>query len=265
MNQVDQLSNQNYLESIRVHATFQDPCEVYDRDGIFLVAGATSFPGSYWNAGARNTLDVKPKDMDEAARAFFAPKKRMFTFTVIAKQDGDLKDYLLANEYEERFGMPCMSVTRPLPERTAPEGVRVVPIKTLQHVHDFVEASAAAYSVVLPERHMRAMFSKSQAMLHENILGAVAYRGEEPVAAGFALMSGEGADRLASRCRAAGSRHADDDGHDEHGFRARRESRDLAGKQVRRAGLSAAWLRDLRSADALRAEGVVSAYALIFT
>ncbi len=193
MNEVERLSNENYLESIRVHATFQDPCEVYDRDGIFLVAGATGVPGSYWNAGARNTLDVKPKDMDEAARAFFAPKKRMFTFTVIGKQDGDLEDYLRANEYEERFGMPCMSVVRPLPERATPEGVRVVPITTLQHVHDFVEASAAAYSVVLPERHMRAMFSKPDALLHEDILGAVAYRGEEPVAAGFALMSGEGA------------------------------------------------------------------------
>lgn len=193
MNQVERLSNQNYFESIRVHATFQDPCEVYDRDGIFLVAGATAFPGSYWNAAARSELSVKPKDMDAAARAFFGPKQRMFTFSVIGKQDGDLEGYLRANGYEERFAIPCMSVVRPLAPRAAPAGVEVVPITALRHVRDFVEISAAAYSVFLPEKHMRAMFSKPEALLSGNILGAIAYRGDEPLAAGFALMSGEGA------------------------------------------------------------------------
>lgn len=193
MNDVEGLSNENYLESIRVHAAFQSPCEVHDRDGILLVAGATGFPGSYWNAGARNSLDVKPKDMDEAARAFFAPKRRMFTFTVIEKQDGDLEEYLLANGYETRFGMPCMSVTEPLPERSAPEGMRIETMTTAQHARDFVAASAAAYSIVLPEKHIYALFAKPEALLREDILGAIAYRGEEPVAAGFAFMSGEGA------------------------------------------------------------------------
>jgi ribosomal protein S18 acetylase RimI-like enzyme len=193
MTEAERLSNENYLESIRLHAGFQNPCDLQDRDGILLVAGASSFPGSYWNAAARNELSIKPKDIDEAARAFFAPKQRMFTFSVIGKQDGDLENYLRGNGYEERFAIPCMSVTRPLASSAAPEGIHIVPMTTLRHIDDFIEISAAAYSVFLPEKHVRAMFSKPEALLAENIVGAVAYRGEEAVAAGFALMSGEGA------------------------------------------------------------------------
>jgi hypothetical protein len=194
MNEVERLSNENYLESIRVHAGFQHPCDWRERDGILLVAGASHFPGGYWNTAARNSLSVKPKDMDAAARAFFTPKKRMFTFSVIGKQDRDLEEYLLANGYEERFEIPCMSVTKPLPARELPEGIRIVPIHTEKQVKDFIEISVLAYALLgLPEVHTRAMFSKPEALLEKNILGVLAYRGDEPVATAIALMSGEGA------------------------------------------------------------------------
>lgn len=194
MADVDKLSNENYLESIRAHAAFQNPCEVLERDGIFLVAGASNFPGSYWNAAARTSLSVKPKDMDEAARAFFARKKRMFTFSVVGKQDGDLAKYLLENGYETRSEIPCMSVVKPLPVRDVPAGVDIAPMIATRQILDFIELSVAAYGELgVPEKHLRAMFSRPEALLDKGILGVVAYRGAEPVATAFALMSGEGA------------------------------------------------------------------------
>jgi ribosomal protein S18 acetylase RimI-like enzyme len=194
MNEIERLSNENYLESIRIHAGFQNPCEVRDRDGILLVAGASSFPGSYWNAAARNSLSVKPKDMDAAARAFFAPKKRMFTFSVIEKQDRDLEEYLRESGYEERFEIPCMSVVKPLPARKAPDGVRIETMTSAQHLKDFIEVSVLAYAMLgLPEVHTRAMFSKPEALLADNILGYIAYRGEEPLSTSVVLQTGEGA------------------------------------------------------------------------
>jgi ribosomal protein S18 acetylase RimI-like enzyme len=192
MNEVERLSNDNYLQSIRIHAGFQTPCEVRDRDGILLVAGATDFPGSYWNAAARDDVSVDPGKLAQAARAFFAPKNRMYTFSVIEKQDGDLEEYLLDNEYEVRFEIPCMSVTKKLASRAAPEGVRIEEMASLKHVKDFVEVSVLAYATLgMPEVHTRAMFSKPEAMLDRNILGYIAYRGDEPLATAVSLMTGE--------------------------------------------------------------------------
>ena len=192
MNEVERLSNDNYLQSIRIHAGFQSPCEVHDRDGILLVAGATDFPGSYWNAAARDSTSVDPGKLAQAARAFFGNKKRMYTFSVIEKQDNDLEEYLLDNEYEARFEIPCMSVTKPLPARAVPEGVRIETMKTPKHLKDFVEVSVLAYAMLgMPEVHTRAMFTKPEALLDKNILGYIAYRGDEPLATSVALMTGE--------------------------------------------------------------------------
>jgi ribosomal protein S18 acetylase RimI-like enzyme len=190
MTEVERLSNENYLQSIRLHAGFQSPCEVQDRGGILLVAGASDFPGGYWNAAARDNGSVEPGDLAQAARAFFAPKKRMYTFSIIEKQDRDLEEYLLDNEYEERFEIPCMSVTKPLPKRALPDGVRIETMASAKHIKDFVEVSVLAYAMLgLPEVHTRSMFSKPEALLAKNILGFIAYRGDEPLATAVAFMT----------------------------------------------------------------------------
>lgn len=192
MNDIERLSNENYLQSIRIHAGFQQPCEVRDQDGILLVAGASDFPGSYWNAAARDNLSVDPGKLAQAARAFFAKKKRMYTFSVIGKQDRDLEEYLLDNEYEVRFEIPCMSVTKKLAARKAPAGIRVETIKSAKHLKDFIEISVLAYAMLgLPEVHTRAMFSKPEALLGANILGLIAYRDEQPLSTAVVLTTGD--------------------------------------------------------------------------
>ncbi len=190
MNDNERLANENYLESIRVHAGFQEPCVVQHRDGIFLVAGATNFPGSYWNAAARDNVSVDPGDLAQAARSFFAPRKRMYSLSVIGKQDGDLEEYLLDNEYEVRFEIPCMSVTKPFAKSSLPDGVHIERMESARHIRDFIEVSVLAYAMLgLPEVHTRAMFSKPDAMLARNIIGIIAYRGEEPLATSVVMMS----------------------------------------------------------------------------
>jgi GNAT superfamily N-acetyltransferase len=191
MTDVERLSNDNYLESFRAHAAFQNPCDWRERDGILLVAGASNFPGGYWNSAARSDLAVKPRTLWDAAREFFAPKQRMYSFPVIEKQDRDLEEFLLGKSYEVRFEIPVMSVTAPLPAREAPSGIRIETISTPQHVSDFVEISVVSYALLgLPEVHTRALFTRPEKLLEENIAGVIAYRGEEPLATGFALMSG---------------------------------------------------------------------------
>ena len=191
---VEHLSNENYLESIRAHAAFQDPCDWRERDCVLLVAGATNFPGGYWNAAARTGAAVKPRALFDAAREFFAPKQRMYSFSVIERQDRDLEALLVDEKFEVRFEIPCMSVTRPLAMGESPPGVRIEHISTLKHVKDFVEISVVAYALLgLPEVHTRAMFSRPEQLLKQNVIGVIAYRGEEPLATGIALMSGEGA------------------------------------------------------------------------
>ncbi len=190
MNDVARLSNQNYLESIRAHAAFQNPCDCREQDGILLVAGASGFPGGYWNAAARTQPGISPEVLFEAARAFFHDKKRGYSISVIAKQDPDLEQLLRAREFESRFEIPCMAVTQPLPVPKAADGIRVETISTQKHVEDFIEVSVLSYALLgLPEVHARAMFTNPHALLGKNILGVIAYRGAEPLAAGFALMS----------------------------------------------------------------------------
>lgn len=190
MNEVERFSNENYLESIRAHAAFQNPCDVRERDGILLVAGASDFPGGYWNAAARMNLDVRAEDLFDKAREFFRAKKRGYSLSVIEKQDADLEKVLLAKKFESRFEIPCMSITKPLPVPKAAEGVRIETISTPKHLSDFTEVCVLSYALLgVPEVHTRAMFSKPEALLAKNILGVIAYRGEEPLATGFALMS----------------------------------------------------------------------------
>ena len=194
MADVAQLSNDNYLESIRAHAAFQDPCDWRERDGILLVAGASNFPGGYWNSAARSDVSVKPRVLFDAAREFFAQKRRMYSFQLIEKRDRDLETHLLKEKFEVRFDIPCMSVTEPLAIRATPPEIRIENISTLKHVKDFIEISVVAYALLgLPEVHTRAVFTRPEKLLEPNIIGVIAYRGDEPLATGFALMSGEGA------------------------------------------------------------------------
>ncbi len=194
MANIEQLSNQNYLESIRAHAAFQDPCDCHERDGLLLVAGASNFPGGYWNTAARSDLSVKPRALFDAARDFFKPKKRIYSFSVIEKQDRDLEAFLVEKKFEFRIEIPCMSVTEPLASREPPPGIHLETISTLKHVSDFIDISVVSYALLgLPEVHTRAMFTRPGKLLDKNIIGVTAYRDEKPLATAFALMSGEGA------------------------------------------------------------------------
>ena len=65
------LSDANFIESIREHARWQDPCEFVEEDGLILVAGANAFPVAYRNCAVRVDQTLDAKEALTRARAFF--------------------------------------------------------------------------------------------------------------------------------------------------------------------------------------------------
>jgi ribosomal protein S18 acetylase RimI-like enzyme len=187
----EELSDANLVESVRQHAHWQEPCEWTEAGGVILVAGASDFPGAYWNGATRADRAVAPAAVLRAACQFFAPRRRGYSVLVRENRDEDLEAAVKAEGRENRFDVPCMLVVL---ERAPPSGVSLVPFAGRKEVDDFVCISAAAYSMLdLAAVHTRAMFSRREALLCDSVVGFVAYQGEVPLAAAFALMSGEGA------------------------------------------------------------------------
>jgi ribosomal protein S18 acetylase RimI-like enzyme len=190
----EELSDANLVESVREHARWQEPCDWIEAEGVILVAGATDFPGAYWNGATRVDRAVEPVAVLNSAQRFFAPRRRGYSVFVRESRDQDLEAALKAEGRESRFDFPCMLVERPLSEHALPPGIRVERFANRKHVDDFVRISAAAYATLgLAAVHTVAMFGRREVLLGDHIAGFVAYRGETPLATAFALMSGEGA------------------------------------------------------------------------
>jgi ribosomal protein S18 acetylase RimI-like enzyme len=190
----EELSDANLVESVRAHARWQKPCDWTEAEGVILVAGASDFPGAYWNGATRVDRTVAPEAVVETAQQFFAPRQRSYSILVRENRDSDLETLLKAERRACRFDIPCMLVERPVDELPPPTGIVVERFARRKHVADFVRISAAAYAMLgLAAVHTRAVFSRREALLHDSVIGFVAYRGKTALATAFALMSGEGA------------------------------------------------------------------------
>ena len=91
----DPLSDASLVDALRVHAQWQDPCEVQARDGLLLVAGSTRFPGAYINCALRLDAKLPPARFIERATAFFDARERGFTAITRASCDADLEAVLM--------------------------------------------------------------------------------------------------------------------------------------------------------------------------
>jgi ribosomal protein S18 acetylase RimI-like enzyme len=190
----EELCDVNLVESVREHARWQDPCEWVEEGGVLLVAGATDFPGAYWNGATRVDSSIGPEAVMNASRQFFAGRNRGYAVFVRESRDRDLEAALKAEGRESRFDLPCMLVVRPVKEVALPQDIRIERFTERKHIADFVRISAAAYSLLgLAAVHTEAMFSRPELLLLDHIAGFIAYRGNTPLATAFALMSGDGA------------------------------------------------------------------------
>src|SRR5688572_6351002 len=130
------LADANLVQSIRVHAAWQTPCELVERDGILLMAGSSTFPGAFRNCVARTDPAVAPAMVLRRAREFFDERSRNFTVYIRASRDADLEQQVLAEGYTFRAESPCMLVDAPVPVPAVPDGIHIETVSEPRHIED---------------------------------------------------------------------------------------------------------------------------------
>lgn len=188
------LADANLLEAMRVHAGWQQPCDLVEAGGVLLIAGPNAFPGAFRNGVTRVDGGVPAAEVLRRARDFFAPRGRGYTLVARASRDPDLMTALQEAGVAPLADSPCMLIEGPVSAPPIPAGIRVEPMTQPQHVRDAVRINAPAYEELrLPAAETRLFFDRPQAVLSPRVIGFVAYRGAEPVATALTLLSGEGA------------------------------------------------------------------------
>ncbi len=188
------LSDANFIESIREHARWQDPCEFVEEDGLILVAGANAFPVAYRNCVVRADPNLDAKDALTRARAFFGERRRGFTVITRDSRDEDFAALLMSAGLKPVGESPCMLIEMPLAEPRIPADIRVERFREERHVLDAVAINAEAYEAIkLPAREARTYFGKPKELLSERVEGFVAYRDTHPASTALTIFSGEGA------------------------------------------------------------------------
>jgi len=193
-NSPQDLSDANYVESIRQHARWQDPSELVEQDGLILVAGANAFPVAYRNCVVRVDTQMPADEVLTRARKFFGERRRGFTVMTRDSRDADLNAYLPTAGLQPAGESPCMLIEMPLAEARIPADIRIERFQEERHVLDAIAVNAEAYEAIkLPAREARAYFGRPKELLAENIEGFVAYREVLPVSTAFALIDGDSA------------------------------------------------------------------------
>jgi hypothetical protein len=188
------LSDANYVESVREHARWQSSCELVEKGGLLLVAGVNAFPAAYRNCVVRLDRDLSPMDLLMRAREFFRARNRGFTVITRDSRDEDLASFLPSAGLTPMGDIPCMLIESPLAQPTIPADVRVERFTEERHVLDAVEINAEAYEAIkLPANETRLYFGRPRELLSSRVEGFVAYRGARPASTALTLFSGEGA------------------------------------------------------------------------
>lgn len=188
------LADENYVESFREHARWQEPCALAESDGLLLMAGVNGFPGLYRNCALRSDRRLPADAAVERAEAFFRARGRSFRFLARGRLDADLEAALAARGFSLLADAPCMLVEAPLGEQPVPPGIRIERFTDEHRVADAVAVNAEAYeSLKLPAAEARLYFNRPSALLSGSVSGFVAYRGDYPVATALAIHSGRSA------------------------------------------------------------------------
>jgi hypothetical protein len=190
----EDLSDANFVESVREHARWQEPCELIEEDGLILVAGPNAFPVAYRNCAIRVDHRLAAKDVLERARDFFESRHRGFTVMTRDSRDADLKAFLPSAGLGLTGELPCMLIESPLAEPQIPSDIRIERFREERHVLDAVEINAEAYEMnKLPAREARVYFGRPEELLSPRVEGFIAYHGTRPVSTALTLFSGAGA------------------------------------------------------------------------
>lgn len=189
---IEDLADANLLEAIRQHACWQMTLAFVEQSGMIFLAGANGLPMAFRNCAARTQKSVVPSHFIAQVRNFFATRSRGFSILVRLDRDKDLEGLLFDQGFRSRYSTPCMVLTKPLREALVPEGISIERMSTPRHVFDAIQVWEDAYRKIhLPPSETRLYFGNTSGLLSCSVVGVVAYRQDQPLASGLAILSGE--------------------------------------------------------------------------
>lgn len=189
-----QLADENLIESFRMHARWQSPVDIEERDGMLLVAGCNDWPGPYRNCAIRLDPALPAVQAFELAMAFFGARERGFSLLTRKRFDEDLERLLAEAGIHPRSSSPCMILNRSLEPAEPAPGIVVHPLDSTARLKDSVTVNTDAYARLgIPTAEVGAFFSHGERVLADNVSGCVAYRDGAPVATALTYITGTSA------------------------------------------------------------------------
>jgi GNAT superfamily N-acetyltransferase len=190
MSRTHALIDLNVLESIREFGRWQEGAMLLEEDGLLLLAGASESPTGYSNAAARVSPQVPAELVLERAAEFFGDQQRGFALWVRGQGEADLE------AAAERAGLSSiaqsawMAREAPLPEAALPPGVRIELVEDAAGIEAAKQVNRAAYvDVGFSPEDADAIYGVPARALGPQLITAVAYRGEQPLATAMALLT----------------------------------------------------------------------------
>ncbi len=190
MKNLEHLADNNIIEAVRAHASWQSPAELVETGGILLMAGQNAFPGAFRNCAVRTHPQTPAVELIHAAKSFFAEKKRSFTVLSLGERDQDLEAHLGANGFVLRVDLPSMLTTKPVTIPPLPGTIKLQPFESAANVRDAASVSAEAYKALgLEPGETATYFSQHANLLVADVIGCVAYEDGKPLASAIGIKS----------------------------------------------------------------------------
>jgi hypothetical protein len=162
--------------------------EVLDARGVACWLGPHELP-MLVNGAARFRPELRGAEVLDAAREFFAPRRRGFSLYALDGRDDDVRDASAsAGLTSMRDAAPLMARERPDETVQPPPGVAIRRVDDAAGVADIAAVSADAYAVYgMPRDVPAAAFADPGVVLVPHIAAVVAYDDDGPVATAMAI------------------------------------------------------------------------------
>jgi ribosomal protein S18 acetylase RimI-like enzyme len=162
---------------------------VHDEPGLLLYAGVHSLPVLV-NGAMRTDGTLAPAEAIARASAFFAARRRGFTWLVRAHADADLEAAVVAAGAQPFGDAPGMVIEERLADAIPPAGIELRLVTTAAEVADFAAVNAAAYATYgMPADVAPAVLGRPAVTIAPHIRSFVAYKNGRALAAAMVILS----------------------------------------------------------------------------
>jgi hypothetical protein len=161
-------------------------------DGIVLFAGGHPYPGAYCNGVLRLDPTVSPASTLEAARSFFAPRRRGYAVWIRDHADADLALAVREKGFFPRppaEGMPGMVLSKmPAEPPVVPDGARIERIVDVDAAHRYLLVVGEAYGMDgAPLELLAGVFFEPASALADNATAVLATLDGRPAAGAMSI------------------------------------------------------------------------------